>query len=375
MTKLVALALPGGPGFVDAMRQVWDAGDAILPIDLRLPPPERDRVMAAMAPSGIIEVDGEQRSLPGGAELTAGDALVIPTSGTTGEPKGVVHTHAGIAASAEATSAAINVDPATDRWLACLPLAHVGGLSVVTRALHTGTPLEVHDRFDPSAVVAAIDRGATLVSLVTRTLHQVPIERFRTVVIGGAAPPPDRPANVVATYGMTETGSGVVYERQPIDGVEVRVDANDEVWLRGPMLLRAYRRVDDPLGWDPKDAEGWFPTGDLGTLTPELQIFGRRGDVIVTGAEKVWPARVEPILAAHDDVAEVIVVGRPHPEWGHEVVARVVPTDPASPPTLDALRDLVRAQLPAWYAPRALDIVDHLPKTSLGKIKRTSGPD
>lgn len=364
MADLVALDLPGGPGFVDALQRVWDSGDAAFPVDPRLPGAERQRVMEAMAPGAIVEADGERRSLDGGRPVESGDALVIATSGTTGLPKGVVLTHDAVEASARATSAAIDANPRVDRWLACLPLAHIGGLSVVTRALHTGTPLEVHPTFDPAAVLEAADRGVTLVSLVTRALAQVPAERFHTIVIGGAAPPPDRPSNVVATYGMTETGSGVVYDRTPIDGVEIRVDDDGEIWLRGPMLLRAYRD-----GTDPK-VDGWFPTGDLGGWSDDdgrLVVEGRRGDVIVTGGEKVWPERAEAVITRCLGIGDIALVGRPHPEWGHEVVALICGIEL---PSLDALREAVKSELPAWYAPRSIEQVDELPRTALGKLRR-----
>lgn len=365
MTELVAVAMQAGPGFADTLQRVWANGDAVFPLDLRLASSESKRVLKAMAPSAIIESDGEQRSLDSGRLLEPGDALVVATSGTTGAPKGVVHTHAGVLASAQATSKALGVDPTTDRWLACLPLAHIGGLSVLMRALLTETPVDVHAGFDPAATIAAARNGTTLVSLVTRALSQVDPALFRTVVIGGAAPPPDRAANVIATYGMTETGSGVVYDRQPIEGVEIRVDDAQEIWLRGPMLLRTYRD-----GTDPKDAQGWLPTGDLGSFDQHLQVFGRRGDVIVTGAEKVWPARVEPLLCRQPGVAEAVVTGRPHPEWGHQVVAVVVAEHGEPAPDLAQLRDAVKSELAVWYAPAALEIVAELPKTALGKIRR-----
>ncbi len=365
MPDLVLLDLPGGPGFVDALRRVWADGNAAFPLDRRLPTAERSRVIDALAPGAVIESDGRRRSLDGGRPVEPGDALVVATSGTTGLPKGVVLTHDAVAASARATSAVIDVDPGTDRWLACLPLAHIGGLSVVTRALLTDTPVEVHDGFDPAAVVAAAGRGATLVSLVTRALAQIPPERFRTIVIGGAAPPPARPTNVIATYGMTETGSGVVYDRTPIDGVEIRIDDDGEIWLRGPMLFRAYRD-----GTDPK-IDGWFPTGDLGEWrNGRLWVAGRRGDVIVTGGEKVWPERAEAVLARRLGLTDLAVVGRPHPEWGAEVVVLIVPGASGTLPSLDAVRDAVRTELPVWYAPRRIEAVDALPRTALGKLRR-----
>ncbi|MCP4227782.1 MAG: AMP-binding protein, partial [Actinomycetia bacterium] len=248
-----------------------------------------------------------------------------------------------------------------------LPVAHIGGLAVVMRSIITGTPVEVHDGFDPGATLDAAVRGATLVSLVTRALNQIPADRFRTILVGGAAPPPDRPSNVIATYGMTETGSGLVYERHPLDGVEIDVTTDDEVRLRGPMLFRGYRH--DP---NPFDADGWFNTGDLGRWGEDglIMIDGRRGDVIVTGGEKVWPSPIESFLTGRDDIAEIALVGRPDPDWGHRVVAVVVPTDPARAPSLDELRAVTSERFPVWCAPRELDLRAELPKTALGKIRR-----
>lgn len=378
MPDLVALALPGGPAFVRAIERTWATGDAIFPLDRRLPRAELDRVLASVAPGAIIEADGERRSLVGGQPTQPGDAVIVATSGTTGHPKGVVHTHASITASALATSKALDVDPASDRWLACLPLAHIGGLAVVLRSLVTGTPVEVHDGFSAPAVAEALGRGVTLTSVVTKALKQIDTEAFRMILVGGAAPPPDRPANVWATYGLTETGSGVVYEREPLDGLEIRIDDCDEIWLRGPMLLRAYRDSAGPnsIGGatdhetDPKDADGWFPTGDLGRFADDgsLSVDGRKGDVIATGGEKVWPERAERVLAAQPGVADVAVIGRPHDEWGQEVVAMIVASGDG--PSLEQLRDAVRAELPVWYAPHRIELVSSLPRTALGKLQR-----
>src|SRR5262249_6086077 len=141
--RLVALDLPGGPGFVDALRRAWDDGDAVFPLDRRLPAEARAGLLARMGAACVITHDGE-RALAGGVPVEPGDALVMATSGSSGEPKGVVLTHEAVTASAEATSRRLEVTGA-DHWLACLPLSHVGGLSVVTRALHTGTRLTVLD--------------------------------------------------------------------------------------------------------------------------------------------------------------------------------------------------------------------------------------
>ena len=179
-------------------------------------------------------------------------------------------------------------------------------------------------RFDPSAVQSS---PATLVSLVATALRRIDPTRFRRIVLGGATPPDDLPANVVTTYGMTETGSGVVYDGVPLDGVEVRFADDGEIHVRGPMLLRAYRRADADV--DPR-ASGWLATGDLGRWLPDgrLAVDGRRSDLIISGGENVWPEPVERAIRADPRVADVAVAGTPDPEWGHVVTAYVVPAGP-----------------------------------------------
>jgi O-succinylbenzoic acid--CoA ligase len=294
----------------------------------------------------------------------------VATSGTTGEPKGAVLTLDAVIASARVTSARLGVDPARDRWLACLPVAHVGGLSVLTRAIVTGTPVEIHPTFDPAAVADAARRGATLVSLVPTALGRLEDPgAFRTVLLGGQAPGGDLGGNVVVTYGMTETGSGVVYNGLPLDGVEVALDERGSIAVRGPMLLRAYRD-----GRDPKDADGWFTTGDIGAFdnAARLVVHGRADECIVTGGENVWPDAVEAVLARHPAVQEVAVSGVPDPEWGERVVAFVVAGSDV--PSLEDLRALVRNELGATAAPRELVLVAALPRTAGGKVRRRALP-
>jgi O-succinylbenzoic acid--CoA ligase len=337
--RLVPIEAIPGAAFVDALRRVWDEGDAVLPVDPRLPDPAA--LCAAMRTEDPVE---------------DGDALVVATSGTTGEPKGVVLTHDAILASARATSGRLAVDPVLDRWCCALPVAHVGGLSVVTRALLTGTPLTFG--LDDTA-------EATLVSLVATQLRRFDTRRFRAVVLGGGPPPEERPANCVATYGMTETGSGIVYDGVPLDGVEVRA-VDGELEVRGAMLLRAYRD-----GTDPKAAGGWFRTGDAGDVVDGIvHVRGRIAEVIVTGGEKVWPVPVEQAVSRLTSVAEVAVAGRPDPEWGQRVVAWIVPA--GDPPSLDEVREAVKRSLPAYAAPKELVLVTRLPRTALGKVRRSA---
>jgi O-succinylbenzoic acid--CoA ligase len=373
--RLVAIDLPGGPAFVTALQRIWDAGDVAFPVEQRLPPAARDVLLAAIGPDAVVDADDPDTTIPmhdaserrsPRAPLEEGDALVMATSGSTGTPKGVVLTHDAVVASAVATSARLGRAD-DDHWLACLPLSHIGGLAVVTRALTLGTRLTVHDRFDAGAVAAAAASGATLVSLVKTALARVDAATFRVIVVGGAPAPEHRAQNVVATYGLTETGSGVVYDGRPLEGVEVRIAESGEIHLRGPMLLRAYRD-----GTDPK-VGGWLPTGDQGRWNDDgsLHVIGRRGDMIITGGENVWPEPVEAVLRSHPLVADVAVAGTDDAEWGQAVTAFVVPSGPA-PPTLEALRDAVKAQLPPYCAPQRLELVTAIPRTSLGKPRRSA---
>jgi O-succinylbenzoic acid--CoA ligase len=362
---LIAIDLPGGPAFVDTLVKAWDRGDAVLPLDQRLPKDAKRRLVESMKPGAVVGTDGEH-SLFGGLPVEEGDALVVASSGTTGEPKGAVLTTAAVEASARATSARLGVDPERHRWLACLPLNHVGGLSVVTRSLVTGTPCTVLPGFD-AETVANEGGGDVFVSLVATALRRVGADRFHTVVLGGSAPPAELPPNVVTTYGMTETGSGVVYDGVPLDGVEVEVGAGGEIRVRCPMLLRCYRDGRVPL-----DADGWFATGDSGWIGRDgrLHVEGRLSDLIISGGENIWPAPVEAALLTHPLVAEAAVAGVPDPEWDQRVVAWVVPCDPAEPPAVEELRTLVAERVAPFAAPKQVVIVQSLPKTSIGKVRR-----
>ena len=392
MPDLIALLMPGGPGFVDALRTAWDAGDAVLPLDPTAPARHTAAVIDALRPTAIVESDGTRRRLDG-EPVEPGDALVVATSGTTGAPKGAIHTHAGVEAAAFATAVAARVT-ADARWLACLPLSHVGGLSVVTRALLTGSGLEVIDRADPASIDDAARRGATHVSLVPTVLRRIDPAPWRTILLGGSTIPSDRPPNTIATYGMTETFGGVVYDGHRLPSVQVRildtdaVPSADEVVsrrgeprlarpgvvgpieLRSPTMCRGYRNGSAPI-----DPAGWYSTGDLGALDPQtglLVVHGRSDDLIISGGEKVWPADVESAIGSDPRVAEVAVVGRPDPEWGQRVVAVVVARDPSDPPTLASLRERVRTTLPVAAAPKDLELTDSLPRTGLGKIRRSA---
>ena len=302
--------------------------------------------------------------MDGGDPVEQGDAVVVTTSGSTGNPKAVILTHGAVAASTAAVHSRLEVG-SSDAWFACLPPSHVGGLSVVMRSVVGGVRLLTAPAFTPEGYVDAAGAGATLVSLVPTALQRVDAGLFRMIVLGGSRPPTDRPANTVTTYGMTETGSGVVYDGIPLEGVEVDI-REGVIHLRGPMLMRGYRNGEGAI-----DADGWFRTGDMGHFLPDgrLHVEGREGDLIITGGENVWPEPVEAVVATLPGVSDCCVVGIPDAEWGHAVHVFVVATDA---PSLGSVRDAVKAQLPAHCAPKAIHVVAGIPRTALGKPMRAA---
>lgn len=361
VNELICLDMPAGPEFVDHLRAAWDNADAVFPLDQRLPDVAKRDVISSLQPTAIITTDGNRSRLDG-QPVQSGDALVVATSGSTGTPKGVVLTHDAVKASAHAVHERLAVTR-SDRWFACLPVSHVGGLSVITRSLVTNTRLHVTDRFTPEAYNDAADDGCTLVSLVATALSRVDASRFRTIVLGGSKPPESLPANVVTTYGMTETGSGIIYDGVPLRDVEITI-IDDEIVVRAPMLFRGYRD-----GTSPITSDGWFATGDLGRFDNNvLHVDGRRGDLIITGGENVWPEHVERALSTDLRIRDVCVAGVPDSEWGHVVTAWIV-SDTDIP--LEELRDVVKQTLPVHCAPKSIIRIDAIPRTAIGKPQRS----
>jgi len=384
--EAVAVLLPAPRAAREAVA-LWEAGEAVVPLDPAAPPADLRRSLEALRPTVLIDGDGRHRRSDG-VPVAADVAAVVATSGTTGDRKGVELTFAGLAASAAAVTAAVGAG-ATDTWLCCLPLHLVAGLAVVGRAWATGAPVAVQAGFDPDRVAEAAP-SAAFVSLVPTMLRRLLSGRpgaagaFRHILLGGGAVEPEllaearhAGATVSTTYGMTETWGGVVHNGHPLDGVELRLDpgtgATGEILVRAPMLMRGYRLWPEGTA-AAVDADGWYRTGDLGRFDPQaggrLRIVDRLGDVVNTGGVKVSPTEVERVLAGHPAVADVCVAGRPDPEWGQRVVAFVVPAEPGAPPALDELRAFAGEELPAPKLPREIVILPAIPRTAGGKPLR-----
>lgn len=324
--------------------------------------------------------------VPAGSTLPDGDAdgaaVVIATSGSTGEPKLVALSAAALTTSAEATAARLG---GPGRWLLALPAEHVAGVQVVVRALLAGAPPQVQDlrgSFRPADFVAATARlgtGRRYTSLVPTQLRRLldagafeALRSYAAVLVGGAALDPalraaalDAGVPVVATYGMSETAGGCVYDGVPLDGVRVDVDGDGRVRLGGPTLAQGY--LGRPAETAAAFVDGWFRTSDLGRWRHgRLEVLGRADDVIVTGGKKVPPAAVERVLVAQPGVRAACVVGLPDVEWGQIVAAAVVAVDADH----DALRASVRTELGRAAVPRLIVALPELPLRGVGKPDR-----
>ena len=342
---------------------------------------------------------------PRAMQAPAGTAVVIATSGSTGEPKLVALSGAALRASARATEDRLG---GPGRWLLALPAEHVAGIQVIVRALLAGAPpvvMDLRTGFRPDAFVtatAALGPGRRYTSLVPTQLRRIldaegavaALRSYAAVLVGGAALDPatrERAlaagVRVVTTYGMSETAGGCVYDGVPLDGVTVDLDEDGRILLGGPTLASGYLRADGDgarargdgagsgaagggTGVGSAFAGGRFRTGDLGRWRDgRLEVLGRADDVIVTGGEKVAPAAVERVLATQPGVRAACVVGVPDAEWGQVVAAAVVWDGPRADA---ALQEAVRIALGRAAVPRLLVAVPELPLRGIGKPDRAA---
>jgi O-succinylbenzoic acid--CoA ligase len=331
----------------------------------------------------------------------SGIYTIIYTSGTTGRPKGALLSYSNYWWSA--VGSALNLGShADDRWLAVLPLFHVGGLSILVRAAIYGIPAVLHSAFDPAAVNRAIDDdGVTIVSVVSTMLQRMLDERgdrpypaaLRCVLLGGGpAPRPlleacaARGVPVVQTYGLTETASQVATlapadalrklgsAGQPLLPTELRIAsarAGDvgEILVRGPTVMRGY--INRPEQTMLALRDGWLHTGDLGYLDADgyLYVVSRRHDLIISGGENIYPAEIESVLLAHPAVEEAAVVGLPDARWGNLPVAAVKLRDGMAASEAELI-DFCRERLAGYKVPKQMRFAATLPRNAAGKLLR-----
>jgi O-succinylbenzoic acid--CoA ligase len=318
-------------------------------------------------------------------------ALVVPTSGSTGVPKGALLTAEAVRVSSQEALAALG---GPGDWLLALPVTHVAGLNVLTRALLGGgrtVAMDLADGFTAKGFVAATAEfgrspsGRRYTSIVPTQLSRLldagtaaveAVASYDGVLLGGAAASPallERAAaagvRVVTSYGMSETCGGCVYNGVPLDGVLVDLEES-RIALGGASVFSGYRLRPDLTeeALSVRDGVRWHLTRDAGRWADgRLEILGRIDDLITTGAEKVAPLAVEGALAGIPGIREAVVVGVPDEEWG-QAVAAAVTADRAF--TLDEVREALRPVLPTYALPRRLLVLDALPLIGTGKPDR-----
>ena len=394
------MATPSG-ATVCLLHGLIGAGQPLLLVHPRTTAEERRRLLGAVAHQPLIEpaaleLDGHASDPPGGVPDDERPLALVPTSGSSGAPKAAVLSRRAFVASARASAARLPLG-ADDRWLCCLPLAHVGGFSILTRCLLARRSVVLvepkPDRDAPSAeqILTAIERERpSLISLVPTQLKAL-LElglrapgSLRAVLLGGAGCSPalleearGRGLPVLTSYGLTEACSTVTMaalppgEHQgagrPLPGIEVRVAAG-QIQVRGPTLFSGY----EPVSPSPEGltSDGWLPTGDAGRFDAEgnLHVRGRQGELIVTGGENVSPAEIEATLERCPGVAAACAFGLPDDTWGEVVCAAIVPA--SSGLDRDTLAGFVRTNLASFKRPRRIAVVAELCLGPTGKLDR-----
>ena len=372
--------------------------------------PAAENLCLACACRMLAATDLTRATGPATAALDRGQPhdplLLVYTSGTTGRPKGALHTQLAVAWNCAMAIRAQNIG-AADRILTVLPLFHVGGLCIQTvPALVAGATLVLHPRFDAQAWLRSVQEDrVTLSLLVPATLRAVQehadfvtadLSSLRMVVTGSSVVPlrlierlHARGIPVGQVYGTTETGPVSIILGQDdairhpgsagkaawpaeirlldAQGVAVAAGQVGEICVRAPNLMQGYWN----LLQDPAFQDGWFHSGDLARLDADgfYWVLGRSKDMIISGGENIYPAEIENILAGHPDVADVAVLGVADAAWGEVVVAVIVRRGGA---TLDeaAVRAALLGRLARYKLPRHVIFLESLPKTALGKVRR-----
>jgi O-succinylbenzoic acid--CoA ligase len=370
--RLVALAPETRAELASWIVETWTAGDAVLPLDPGLEEPERRRLVERARPDLLRDRSGTRR-LDDPEPSSRGTALVLPTAGSTGAPKLVELSRAALDAAARASNERLGAKSG-DGWLCTLPLGHIAGVGILGRAAMTGSPVRVQERFDPGDLKGAAFTSVVPTMLVRLLDAGVDLRGFKAILLGGARIPEallerarDAGANVVTTYGMTETCGGVVYDGVPLDGVSFSLTAEGVIRLSGLTLMTRYRG--DPAATGEALVADGFLTRDRGRVTSDerLEVLGRIDDVIVSGGEKIDPAEVEAVLEQHPAVVEALVIGEPDDEWGERVIAQVVASDWID---LAEVRAFIRHHLAPYKVPREVRVVEELPRLPSGKPKR-----
>lgn len=384
----VALTLPAGIEYVTLIHGLMKLGAIAAPLNSRAAPAELEaeieRAEAVLVCTEPGQLTATEADLPllGEHDLDAIHCRIL-TSGTSSGPRPVALTYGNHLWSAVGSAFKNGVDPG-DRWLCCLPLHHVGGLSILMRSVIYGTGAVLHDAFDVGRIAESLERdGVTLLSLVPTMLirlleAEVDLSGPRVILLGGGPIPVEvieaatgAGANVVQTYGLTEAASQVTTLEpaeaprklgsagRPLLTTHLRIQKG-EILVQGPTVAPGVA-----------DEDGWLHTGDLGRIDEDgfLYVEDRLDDVIITGGENVVPSEVEEVLRRHPEVADAAAVARPDAEWQEAVTAVVVLRDGARSSAED-LRRHCAASLSSHKVPKRFEFTPELPRTASGKLLR-----
>ncbi|HKA61399.1 MAG TPA: AMP-binding protein [Methylomirabilota bacterium] len=394
---VVALMLPNTWGFVAALWGGLALGATVAPLNPLLAGDERERILDHLRPRAILDAAPEPETadlVPIAAPAAA--AIILYTSGSTGQPKGAVLSHAALAAANESWAGPVMGLTSADHVLAALPLAHSFGLNGALLApLLAGAAVVLQERFSPEETPHAIARHrvtvfpgvATMFARILESpaLAEADLSSLR-LAVSGAAPCPWALASewrrrtgvrIVRGYGMTELFRPISYLAaeaadhpdsigRAVPGVELRV-VEDELWIRTPAAMDGYLRAPEETA--AVLADGWFKTGDLATISPDgyVSIVGRKRELILRGGYSVVPGEVEATLLGHPAVAEAAVIGVAHAELGEEVSAFVT-LRVGTRAEAEELIAFCRARLAGYKYPRRVSIVAELPKSATGKV-------
>ena len=441
----VALQLPNIPEFVVAYFGILKAGGVAVPVNILLKAPEvafllgdsaakiiitwggvLDHALKGAASAGVSQIyavggNDDERAIPFNRLLAVPTAIgeiaarkpddtavIMYTSGTTGQPKGAELTHIQLYMNADIPGRLFEVRP-DDVVITVLPLFHVFGLSsILNVCVRFGCAMSLIPRFDPAVVLEAVQRDratifdgvpAMFIGLLSYpNLDGYDVSSLRVAISGGASIPADVLDGfekrfgipVLEGYGLTETASTVTFNKsardrrvysvgKPTWGTQTEIWSEDgkalppgkdnvgEVVTRGLHVMKGYLNHAEATA--SAFAGGWFHTGDLGYFDEDgfLFIVGRAKELIIRGGYNVYPLEIENVLRAHPAVADAAVIGIPHERLGEEVMAVVVPR-PGTQVTAPELIAYCKERLAAYKYPRVIEFRSELPTNTLGKV-------